>query len=167
MSLTSTCVHVIYNQPEESMQWSRRQSVDVSHPRTTAVHLIQSNIIIIIIVWRSWYLRQLNLIKLSPQDFTFTSATFFQAFVGRSRFRFNCTVIPSSSNTYYFVLLFWCYHVNYHPNIIEALKSRRLRCAGHLAKMKEDRTVLRVATNMPGIKKHWEDQGVAKQSWSL
>jgi len=44
--------------------------------------------------------------------------------------------------------------------IIIIIKSRRMRWAGHVARMGEDRGVQRVLVGKPEGKSHWEDQDV-------
>jgi hypothetical protein len=46
------------------------------------------------------------------------------------------------------------------PNIVRMIKSRRMRWAGHVARMKEGRGVYRVLVGRPEGKRHWEDLGV-------
>ena len=50
------------------------------------------------------------------------------------------------------------------PNIIRVIKSRRLRWAGHVAKMEEGGTSFKILTGKPTVKRHlgrprrrWED----------
>jgi hypothetical protein len=53
----------------------------------------------------------------------------------------------------------------YHsPNIVRVIKSRRLRCAEHVARMEEDRSAFRILTGKPTRKillgrpqRRWED----------
>ena len=45
-------------------------------------------------------------------------------------------------------------------NIVRVVKSRRLRWAGHVARMVEDRGVHRVLVGKPEGKSHWGDQDV-------
>jgi hypothetical protein len=45
-------------------------------------------------------------------------------------------------------------------NIIRQIKSRRMRWAGHVASMGEERNVYRVLMGNPEGKNHLEDQGV-------
>jgi hypothetical protein len=51
---------------------------------------------------------------------------------------------------------------NFHssPDIIRQIKSRRMRWAGHVARMGEGRNVYRVLVGKPEGKDHLEDQGV-------
>ena len=44
-----------------------------------------------------------------------------------------------------------CYHL---PNIVRGIKSRRLRCVGHEARMEEDRKAFNILTGTP-IHKPW------------
>jgi len=46
------------------------------------------------------------------------------------------------------------------PNIVRVVKSRRMRWAGHVARMAEDRGVHRVLVGKPEGKVHWRDQDV-------
>ena len=50
------------------------------------------------------------------------------------------------------------------PNIVRVIKSRRLRCAGHVARKEEDRSAFKILTGKPTGKRHlgrprhrWED----------
>ena len=50
------------------------------------------------------------------------------------------------------------------PNIVRVLKFRRLRCAGHVARMVKDRSAFKILTGKPTGKRHlgrprrkWED----------
>ena len=50
------------------------------------------------------------------------------------------------------------------PNIVRVIKSRRLRCAGHVARMEEGRNALKILTSKPTGKRslwsprrRWED----------
>jgi hypothetical protein len=46
------------------------------------------------------------------------------------------------------------------PNIISQIKSRRMRWAGHVARMGEERNVYRVLMGSQKERDHLEDQGV-------
>jgi len=46
------------------------------------------------------------------------------------------------------------------PNIVRVIKSRRMRWAGRVARMGEERWVYRVLTGKPMGKNHWGDLGV-------
>ena len=46
------------------------------------------------------------------------------------------------------------------PNIVRVVKSRRMRWAGHVARMGDDRGVHRVLVGKPEGKSHWGDQDV-------
>ena len=46
------------------------------------------------------------------------------------------------------------------PNIIRMMKSRRMRCAPHAARMGKRRRAYRVLVEKPGGKNHLEEQGV-------
>jgi len=46
------------------------------------------------------------------------------------------------------------------PNIVRVIKSRRMRWAGHVARMGEERGVYRVLVGKPEGRSHWEDLGV-------
>ena len=48
----------------------------------------------------------------------------------------------------------------YSPNIVRVIKSRRMRWAGHVARMGEEREVYRVLVGKPEGKSHWGDLGV-------
>ena len=46
------------------------------------------------------------------------------------------------------------------PNIIRNLKSRRLKCAGHLERMEQSRNAYKVLVGKPKERDLWEGQGV-------
>ena len=46
------------------------------------------------------------------------------------------------------------------PNIVWVIKSRRMRWAGHVARMGEERGVYRVLVGKPEERDHWGDIGV-------
>ena len=46
------------------------------------------------------------------------------------------------------------------PNIVQVIKSRRMRWAGHVACMGEERAVYRVLVGKPEGRNHWGDLGV-------
>jgi hypothetical protein len=46
------------------------------------------------------------------------------------------------------------------PNIVRVIKSRKMRWAGHVARMEERRGVYRVLVGKPGERDHLEDPGV-------
>jgi hypothetical protein len=46
------------------------------------------------------------------------------------------------------------------PNIVRVIKSRRMRWAGHVACVGEERGVYRVLVGKPEGKSHWGDPGV-------
>ena len=46
------------------------------------------------------------------------------------------------------------------PNIVRVVKSRRMRWAGHVARMGEDRGLHRVLVGKPEGKSHWGDEDV-------
>ena len=46
------------------------------------------------------------------------------------------------------------------PNTVRVIKSRRMRWAGHVARMGEERVVYRVLVGKPEGKSHWGDLGV-------
>jgi hypothetical protein len=48
----------------------------------------------------------------------------------------------------------------YSPNIIRMIKSRRMRRAGHVARMGEKRNAYRILMGKPEEKDNWEDQDV-------
>jgi hypothetical protein len=50
--------------------------------------------------------------------------------------------------------------LNSSPDIIRQIKSRRMRWAGHVARMGEGRNVCRVLVGKPEGKDHLKDQGV-------
>jgi len=51
------------------------------------------------------------------------------------------------------------------PNIVRVIKSRRMRWAGHVARMGEESGVYRVLVGKPEGRKHWVDLGV--DGWIL
>jgi hypothetical protein len=56
------------------------------------------------------------------------------------------------------------------PNIVRVIKSRKIRWAGHVARMGEGRGVFRVLVWRPEGENHWEDLGVDERitfSWTL
>jgi len=53
--------------------------------------------------------------------------------------------------------------MSYSTNIILAIKSRRIRWAGHVACMEERRGVYRVLVGKPEGKNHLEDLGVDRR----
>jgi hypothetical protein len=46
------------------------------------------------------------------------------------------------------------------PNIVRVIKSRRMRWAGHVARMGEGRGVCRILVVKPESKRHWKDLGI-------
>jgi hypothetical protein len=55
-------------------------------------------------------------------------------------------------------------------NIVRVIKSRRMRWAGHVARMGEGRGVYRVFVGRPEARDHWEDLGVGGKislRWTL
>jgi hypothetical protein len=50
--------------------------------------------------------------------------------------------------------------LNSSPNIVRVIKSRRMRWAGHVARMGEGRGVHRALVGRPECKNHWEDLDV-------
>jgi hypothetical protein len=46
------------------------------------------------------------------------------------------------------------------PNIIRQIKSRRMRCVGHVARMGEERKVCKILVGTPKERDYLEDQGV-------
>jgi hypothetical protein len=46
------------------------------------------------------------------------------------------------------------------PNIVRVFKSRRLRLAGHVARVGEERSVYRVLVGGLKVRDHWKDLGV-------
>jgi hypothetical protein len=46
------------------------------------------------------------------------------------------------------------------PNIVRVIKSRRMRWAGHVARMGEGRGIYRVWFGGPKVRDHWEDLSV-------
>ena len=57
---------------------------------------------------------------------------------------------------FYVLLVVFCSS----PNIVHVIKSRRMRWAGHEARMGELRGVYRVLVGKPEGENHWEDIGV-------
>jgi hypothetical protein len=56
------------------------------------------------------------------------------------------------------------------PNIVRVIKSRRMRWAGHVARMGQGRGVYRVLVGRPKGRDHWEDLGVGGRitlRWTL
>jgi hypothetical protein len=56
------------------------------------------------------------------------------------------------------------------PNIVRGVKSRRMRWAGHVARMGEGEVVYRVLVGRPEGWRHWEDVGVGGRitlRWTL
>jgi hypothetical protein len=56
------------------------------------------------------------------------------------------------------------------PNIVRVIKSRRMRWAGHVARMGEGRVVYRVLVGRPEDRDHWEDPGIGGRitlRWTL
>jgi hypothetical protein len=56
------------------------------------------------------------------------------------------------------------------PNTVRAIKSRRMRWAGHVACMEERRSVSRVLVGRSKGKNHWEDVGIGGRitlRWTL
>jgi hypothetical protein len=56
------------------------------------------------------------------------------------------------------------------PNIVWVIKSRRMRWAGHVARMGEGRGVYRLRLGGPNVRDHWKDLGVGGRitlSWTL
>jgi hypothetical protein len=49
------------------------------------------------------------------------------------------------------------------PNIVRMIKSRRMRWAGHVARMGVGRGVYRVLVGGPKVRDHWEDLGVGER----
>jgi hypothetical protein len=48
----------------------------------------------------------------------------------------------------------------FSSNIVRVIKSRRMRWAGHVARMEEGICVYRVLLGGPKVRDHWEDPGV-------
>jgi hypothetical protein len=58
----------------------------------------------------------------------------------------------------------------FSPNIIRAIKSRRMRWAVHVVRMDEKRGIYRVLVGRPEGENHWEDLGVGGRitlRWTL
>jgi hypothetical protein len=58
----------------------------------------------------------------------------------------------------------------FSPNVSREIKSRRMRWAGHTARMGEGRSVYRVLVGGPKVREHWEDLGISGRitlSWTL
>jgi len=51
-------------------------------------------------------------------------------------------------------------HLYSSPNIVRVIKSRRMRWAGHVARMGEERVVCRFLVGKPGERGHWGDVGL-------
>ena len=51
----------------------------------------------------------------------------------------------------------------FSPNIVRVIKSRRMRWAGHVARMGEERGVYRLLVGKPEGRNHWGDLGVDGQ----
>jgi hypothetical protein len=61
-------------------------------------------------------------------------------------------------------------NIRMSPNIVKVIKSRRMRWAGHVARMEEVRGVYKVLVGRPKGRDHWEDLGVGGRitlSWTL
>jgi hypothetical protein len=48
----------------------------------------------------------------------------------------------------------------FSPNIVTVIKSRRMRWAGHVARMGEGRGAYRVWLGGPKVRDHWEELGI-------
>jgi hypothetical protein len=60
--------------------------------------------------------------------------------------------------------------MNSSPNIVRVIKSRRMRWAGHVARMGEGRGVYRILIGRPERRDHWEELGVGRRiilRWTL
>jgi len=56
------------------------------------------------------------------------------------------------------------------PNIVGAIKPRRMKWTGHVARMREGRGVYRVLVGGPKARDHWKDLGVGERitlRWTL
>jgi hypothetical protein len=51
------------------------------------------------------------------------------------------------------------------PSVIRMIKSKRMRVAGHVARMGETRNAYRILVGKPKGKNHWEDQGLGE--WTM
>jgi hypothetical protein len=56
-------------------------------------------------------------------------------------------------------------HLNQAFSIVEPFRSRRMRWAGHVARMGEKRNAYRILVGKPEGKNHWEDQDVC--GWTI
>jgi hypothetical protein len=53
-----------------------------------------------------------------------------------------------------------CIMTDFITCIVRVIKSRRMRWAGHVARMGEGRGIYKVLVGRPEGKDHWEDRGV-------
>jgi hypothetical protein len=53
----------------------------------------------------------------------------------------------------------------FDPSIIRIIKSRRMRWAGHVARMGEKRKAYRILVGKPEVRDHWEDLDVS--GWTI
>ena len=70
----------------------------------------------------------------------------------------------NSKGLFYFLLLLLLLLLYRSPNIVRVIKSRRLRWAGHVARMEKSRTAFKISTSEPTGKRplgrprrRWED----------
>jgi hypothetical protein len=62
------------------------------------------------------------------------------------------------------------HNLYYSPNIVRVIKSRRMRWAGHVARMGRGETFTRFWLGDPKVRDHWEDVGVGGRitlRWTL
>jgi hypothetical protein len=52
------------------------------------------------------------------------------------------------------------HNLYFSPSIIRIIKSRRMRWAGHVARMGEKRNAYRILVGKPEGESHWEDHGL-------
>ena len=60
----------------------------------------------------------------------------------------------------HFFMYIYFYSLHVSANIVRVIKSRRMRWAGHVARMGEERGVYRVLVGKPEVRNNWGDLGV-------
>ena len=64
-------------------------------------------------------------------------------------------------------IIFMCVSLYRSPNIVRVIKSRRLRWAGHVARMGEGRSALKILTGKPTGKRDLGVDGRTILEWTL